>query len=207
MKRLADNYPQVVSCVFVPSRRIAPRTQRARLAMPRRIGCGMDPTIPPPAFRSRAGSYALNGWMYGGGFAQDNRPSDRNAIVKEGDTQSSSQTPVLAEGTWVDVWPQEKETPARNLLDGGTVLTMSVLTIARLGAGPKASYATVSPGAKLPGAINISFCVPASVSHDGTALQVRWNDHRHHRRRHLHDGQRGNGVCLREVIRPRSPQF
>jgi hypothetical protein len=137
MKRLADNYPQVVSCVFVPSRRIAPRTQRARLAMPRRIGCGMDPTIPPPAFRSRAGSYALNGWMYGGGFAQDNRPSDRNAIVKEGDIQSSSQTPVLAEGTWVDVWPQEKETPARNLLDGGTVLTMSVLTIARLGAVPK----------------------------------------------------------------------
>jgi prepilin-type processing-associated H-X9-DG protein len=165
MKRLADNYPQVGKLRFCPIAPYRAKNPKSPFGNATTAWVWDGPNDPTTGIPHWAGSYALNGWMYGGGFAQDNRPSDRNAFVKEGDIQSPSQTPVLAEGTWVDVWPQEKEAPARNLLDGGTVLTMSVLTIARHGAGPKASYATVSPGAKLPGAINISFC-------DGHVSQV-----------------------------------
>src|SRR5207244_639844 len=72
-----------------------------------------------------AGSYTLNGWMYGGGFSGANRPSDKKAFRREGDIVYPSTTPVFAEGNWVDVWPQENDKPSRNLLTGGDVVAMS----------------------------------------------------------------------------------
>ena len=107
-----------------------------------------------------AGSYTLNGWMYMGDFyvAGGNRPPDAQAFVKEGDIHYPSLTPIFSDGFWVDVWPQESDPPARNLLAGGPVAAISTITIARHGAGPLGSYANWPPGAKLPAAINLAFC-------------------------------------------------
>ncbi len=61
--------------------------------------------------------------MYQGDFwvAGGNRPLNANALVNEGDIHSPSLTPVFSDGYWVDVWPQEIDPPARNLLEGGPV--------------------------------------------------------------------------------------
>jgi prepilin-type N-terminal cleavage/methylation domain-containing protein len=105
-----------------------------------------------------AGSYTFNGWMYRGGFAGANRPSDTNAFLNEGDIWFPSLTPVFSDGYWLDVWPQESDPPARNLLAGGPVVAISVITIARHGDGPQPRFANWPPGAKLPAAINVAFC-------------------------------------------------
>jgi prepilin-type N-terminal cleavage/methylation domain-containing protein len=107
-----------------------------------------------------AGSYTFNGWMYRGDFyvAGGNRPSDANAFVKEGEISFPSQTSVFSDGYWLDVWPQESDPPARDLLAGGPVVAISTITIARHGAGPQPGYADWPPGAKLPAAINVVFC-------------------------------------------------
>jgi prepilin-type N-terminal cleavage/methylation domain-containing protein len=106
-----------------------------------------------------SGSYTFNGWMYKGDFyvAGGNRPSDTNAFVSDGDISFPSQTPVFSDGYWLDVWPQESDPPARNLLAGGPVVAISTITIARHGAGPQPGYADWPPGAGLPGAINVTF--------------------------------------------------
>ncbi len=107
-----------------------------------------------------AGSYTFNGWMYKGDFyvAGDNRPPDANAFVNEGDIQYPSQTPNFSDGYWLDVWPQESDPPARNLLAGGPVVAISTITIARHAAGPQPGFADWPPGDPLPGAINVAFC-------------------------------------------------
>ncbi len=58
----------------------------------------------------------------------------------------------------MDAWPRESDPPSRNLLQGGPVVAISVITIARHGAGPQAAFANVPAGTRLPGAINIAFC-------------------------------------------------
>lgn len=105
------------------------------------------------------GSYALNGWMYKGDWTiRDNRPATLNAFRTDGDITHPSSTPIFSDGMWVDAWPKETDTPARNLLEGATTLGfMSVLTISRHGAGPNPAYANIPPGGRLPGAINVAF--------------------------------------------------
>jgi prepilin-type N-terminal cleavage/methylation domain-containing protein/prepilin-type processing-associated H-X9-DG protein len=106
------------------------------------------------------GGYALNGWMYKGDWTvQDNRPSTTNAFRKEAEIVKPALTPIFCDGMWVDAWPKETDAPARNLLEGPTTLgSLSVITIARHGAGPNPAYRNVPPGSKLPGSINIGFC-------------------------------------------------
>ena len=116
----------------------------------------LDPQTQEPIW---TGSYALNGWMYKGDFyaAGGNRPLNANAFVKEGDIRFPTRTPVFSDGYWVDVWAQESDPPARNLLEGGPVAAISTITISRHGSGPNPAHANWPPGAKLPAAINIAF--------------------------------------------------
>ena len=157
MKSLIDNYANVRKVRLCPT---APYSKKKPYGTATTAWVWPDGTIDPltqePVW---TGSYALNGWMYKGDFyvAGGNRPLNANAFVKEGDIHYPSQTPVFSDGFWVDVWPQEFDPPARNLLEGGPVAAISTITIARHGAGPNAAYADWPPGAKLPAAINIAF--------------------------------------------------
>lgn len=106
------------------------------------------------------GSYTLNGWMYQPDYyvAGGNRPSPTGKVfINDANIHYPSRTPIFAEGNWVDVWPQEFDPPARNLLTGGPVVAISVITIARHGVGPQAGDANVRPNTPLPAAINIAF--------------------------------------------------
>lgn len=159
MRALIENYSQVDRIRICP---VAPWS-RKNLGM---VGSAktawswpsdsFDPKTHEPRW---TGSYALNGWMYKGDWSiSDNRPATLNAFRTDGDIAHSSSTPIFSDGMWVDAWPKETDTPARNLLEGATTLGfMSVLTISRHGAGPNPAYANVPPGARLPGAINIAF--------------------------------------------------
>jgi len=158
MKSLMDNYAAVAKARLCPvapySRQQPPPVGSATTAWvwP---GSAVDPTGVPVL----TGSYALNGWMYGGNWTvEDNRPSTGNAFRKESDIVKPAQTPVFCDGMWVDCWPQENQSPARNLLVGATTLgPISCITIARHGSGPIASAANMPIGSKLPAAINIAF--------------------------------------------------
>jgi prepilin-type N-terminal cleavage/methylation domain-containing protein len=163
MRSLIQNHANVAKVRFCPMAPYNPKRPSGGATTAWVWGSEIDPAAKEPKW---AGSYALNGWMYGGGFSGDNRPSDLNAFRKEGDIQHPDTTPVFADGYWVDVWPREIDPPARNLLEGGPVAAISVITLARHGAGPKAAYSNIPPGAKLPGVINIDFA-------DGHVSQVQ----------------------------------
>jgi prepilin-type N-terminal cleavage/methylation domain-containing protein len=155
MRSLANNYANVANARFCPA---APYNPRKRDGSATTAWVWAGPDDPITGIPQWAGSFTLNGWMYAGGFYGANRPSDAQAFKKEGDIQYPAQTPVFAEGNWVDCWPQETDAPARNLLEGGAVVAISVITIARHGAGPQSSFANIQPGAPLPAAINVGFC-------------------------------------------------
>jgi prepilin-type processing-associated H-X9-DG protein len=81
--------------------------------------------------------------------------------MTESGIQSPSQTPFFYDAVWVDSWPLETDTPARNLLTGGSTLQVGGgidrLTISRHGGKPASSAPTSAPpGSFLPGSIDIS---------------------------------------------------
>jgi prepilin-type N-terminal cleavage/methylation domain-containing protein/prepilin-type processing-associated H-X9-DG protein len=160
MQSLIQSYAQVASVRFCP---VAPYNRKKPSGSATTAWVWSGATDPVTGLPRWAGSYAFNGWMYHGDdfhlipFTGSNWRSPTNAFRKEGDIQHPSLTPAFADGNWVDVWPQENDKPSRNLLEGGDVVAMSVVTIARHGGGPKASYANIPPGAKLPAAINVAF--------------------------------------------------
>jgi prepilin-type N-terminal cleavage/methylation domain-containing protein/prepilin-type processing-associated H-X9-DG protein len=153
---LMDNYGHASNVRFCPVAPYDPQNPNGSATTAWVWGGPNDPATGIPQW---AGSYALNGWMYGGGFAQDNRPSDAQAFRKEGQIRYPTQTPVFADAMWLDCWPEETDLPARNLLKGGPVVQISVLTIARHGVGPRSSFANWPPPAvTLPGAVNLGYC-------------------------------------------------
>jgi prepilin-type N-terminal cleavage/methylation domain-containing protein/prepilin-type processing-associated H-X9-DG protein len=179
MKTLIDNYAQVAKVRLCP---VAPYDRKKPSGSATTAWVWSDAIDPASNMPRWTGSYAMNGWMYHGDdfqlipFSSGNRPSANNSFRKEGEIQNPSLTPVFADGNWVDAWPQEKDKPSRNLLEGGDVVAMSVLTIARHGGGPKASHANIPASAKLPGAINVGFA-------DGhvtlVPLENLWQQHWH----------------------------
>jgi prepilin-type N-terminal cleavage/methylation domain-containing protein len=123
------------------------------------------------------GSYAYNGFMYGAGdkdisgFRQDWIMPDPNAVVykKEDSFQKPVLTPVFCDSIWVDGWPQETDSPARNLITGqypGASIGRN--TIARHG-GCIRPAANVPIGAKMSGSVNLALG-------DGHAETVRLED-------------------------------
>ena len=108
-----------------------------------------------------AGSYALNGWMYAGDWPDGAGlfPSVKNAFRAENDISNPSSTPVFSDSMWVDAWPQEKDRPAPNLLEGDAGLNagLSRIVLARHGSGSMNVPRIIPTGSRLPGSINLSF--------------------------------------------------
>jgi len=109
------------------------------------------------------GSYAINGWFY-----DFNGPAKFGATghetwlyTKESSIQRPVMTPMFCDAVWVDLWPQETDTPARNLFTGdygtGGTTGMTRCTTPRHGNVSSAGAAprNVVAGQKLPGAIEI----------------------------------------------------
>jgi len=156
MQGLIQNYAQVDKIRICPT---APYNKKVPWGTARTAwvwSAEINPITGDPRW---TGSYGLNGWMYRGDWTvQDNRPPVANAFRNEADIRTPSQTPVFFDAMWVDAWPKETDPPARNLLEGATVLgSISCLTIARHGSGPGNVPKNLPPGTKLPAAINLSF--------------------------------------------------
>lgn len=119
------------------------------------------------------GSYALNGWMYAGDWPDGAGlfPKVKNAFRAEADVTSPSTTPVFCDAMWVDAWPQEKDRPAANVLEGDSGLNagMSRIVLARHGTGPISVPKVLPKGARLPGSINLVF----ADGHSGPTLNER----------------------------------
>jgi len=89
------------------------------------------------------GSYAYNGWLYSGTIPVQGlvgTPSDWK-YSSEASIRKPTETPVLADGMWIDGWPAETKGPAKNLYDGngGSELGFGRFTIARHGGSPATS--------------------------------------------------------------------
>ena len=67
--------------------------------------------VPGTTIPRWTGSYALNGWMYAGGWNVAALPPTTDAFRKEADIQKPSQTPVFCDSIFVDVAPGNR--PAR----------------------------------------------------------------------------------------------
>ena len=126
----------------------------------------------PNGTRQYRGSYMFNGWLYSDKVIRGDVPNaDRYPFGKEAGIQNPSLTPVFADSIWVDAWPYETDTPARNLFTGQyQPAGMARQTIARHASGNIPQ--NVQPGQKLPGGINVVFA-------DGHAELVKldnlWN--------------------------------
>jgi prepilin-type N-terminal cleavage/methylation domain-containing protein/prepilin-type processing-associated H-X9-DG protein len=98
------------------------------------------------------GTYGINGWCY-----SEASPTKEN-YQKEAAITVPSKTPYFSDSNWVDGWPQETDTPARNLYSGGDGNSMERLTMARHGGrGPASAPRDVPAGSPLVGRINIGF--------------------------------------------------
>jgi prepilin-type N-terminal cleavage/methylation domain-containing protein/prepilin-type processing-associated H-X9-DG protein len=139
-------------------------------------GSEIDPATREPKW---IGSYALNGWMYGGDWpdAQGLFPSVKNAFRTEGDLTYPSRSPVFCDAMWVDAWPQAKNGRAANIMmgDSGLNAGMSRIAIARH-VRPSAMPKTLPKGSRLPGSINLLF----SDGHaEGASLMRLWDFYWH----------------------------
>lgn len=102
-----------------------------------------------------AGSYAINGWCY-----SDNPTGPAKYVYEKiNHVPYPVQTPFFSDSAWVDGWPLETDTPARNLYSGAdTASGLDRVTLARhgykaAGAAPR----SVPAGTPLVGAITIGY--------------------------------------------------
>lgn len=112
------------------------------------------------------GSYAVNGWFYWGDPPY--LPHDPNKeFRRESAVRVPSRTSIFADSIWIFASPCASDLPSRDLVEGGNAYGMQRVTIARHGSiNPKNAPRNLSPGAPLPGSINIEF-------YDGHAESVR----------------------------------
>src|SRR6266567_3790694 len=108
-----------------------------------------------------SGSYGYNGYLYSDAkFSEPGDPRQQQLFTSESAVQKPVLTPVFFDENWVDVWPEETDRPYANLYTGQpldvSINHMGRCTIARHGSR-SASRAprNVSPGEKMPGAINM----------------------------------------------------
>ena len=127
------------------------------------------------------GSYALNGWLYAGGWEGSGiiPASPLLAFMKETSVTKPSQTPVFGDSVWVDVWPLPTDKPAANLQLGrvsGSGGDLGRLTIPRHGSRPSPLPTSFPPSQKLPGAINMTmFDGHSEVVKLENLWQLYWN--------------------------------
>ena len=126
------------------------------------------------------GSYCLNGWLYSnlvnahGALPAVDQPA---VFQKESAITQPSQTPVFADGNWVDAWPRTNDPPPANLYLGAHLSgfngPLGRMLIARHGSLPAARAPTnFDTEQRLPGAINLA-CFDGHV--EFTKLENLWN--------------------------------
>jgi prepilin-type N-terminal cleavage/methylation domain-containing protein len=104
------------------------------------------------------GSYGFNSWLYSSAWWA--RGQKQFLFQAEANIQRPAATPVFADENWEDGGPLEGDPPGRNLYAGtplwNRVDHMSRFTISRHGGvRPASAPRSLSPGSKLPGAINV----------------------------------------------------
>jgi len=167
--QLQTNYNQTAQCRICPATKDASGTSWKQPAHAGLAGFGVadytwDWIYGTPSYH---GSYGLNGWCYL--TAND---SSGNYYNKESAVTSTTKTPYFSDSVWVDGWPLEADTPARNLYTGADNDGMQRLTIARHGGlGAAAAPQNVPAGAPLVGGINIGF---ADAHVQAVKLQNLW---------------------------------
>jgi len=168
MKALIDRYASVDQLRLCPAAIYNPKVPAGQgtVAAAWVWGTALRPGTKQPLW---TGSYALNGWMYGGDWPdlQGGFPSVKNAFRAETDISQPSQTPTFSDSVWVDCWPQEKDKPAANILQGDTSLNagLSRVAVPRHGTGPSGVPKSLPAKTRLPGSINL-------VYYDGHASLV-----------------------------------
>jgi prepilin-type N-terminal cleavage/methylation domain-containing protein/prepilin-type processing-associated H-X9-DG protein len=132
---------------------------------------GAEPTELRPRFR--AGSYAFNGWLTGGGLSSPDEPSQPGVVVvgsspkaspfyeTEGQIQHPSETPILADGSTVMTFPSANDDPPYDLVDGYnselTQVMMAQVALPRHGTRPSSLPRPWSASVPLPGKVNVAF--------------------------------------------------
>ena len=162
MKTLIANYANVAKVRLCPLAPYDPKTAgylgTATAAWVWPNSAEIDPVTRQPIW---IGSYALNGWMYSGGWNEaPPMPSSTNAFRSEAQIRFPTTTPLFCDGIFLDLWAQATDKPAPNLLTGAPTSSsggLSCITIARHGSGPQSVITTRPKGAKLPGAINLCY--------------------------------------------------
>jgi prepilin-type N-terminal cleavage/methylation domain-containing protein len=115
------------------------------------------------------GSYAFNGWLYGGMYTAVETAGlpESYKYTSESAIKNHSNTPMFADAMWIDGWPAETEGPSKDLYNGNGATQMGRFTIGRHG-GTAAANAprNITASTGLPGGINTVFS-------DGHASSVR----------------------------------
>lgn len=103
------------------------------------------------------GSYAMNGWLYVDNASLGLPP--QKLFDRESTVESPVQTPAFGDAMWVDAWPEETDTPARNLYEGdGPDGGLGRYMVARHGSNsPKSAPRSVPAGQKMVGADDLVF--------------------------------------------------
>ncbi|MCU0772515.1 MAG: prepilin-type N-terminal cleavage/methylation domain-containing protein [Verrucomicrobia bacterium] len=104
------------------------------------------------------GSYALNGWMYAGGWQQYGLSADESkAFKKESQVRRPTETPTFSDSVWPDLWPLATDRPTGNLQEGAVVTGQSMgrIMIARHGNRPSSVPTAYPTTQELPGAVNM----------------------------------------------------
>jgi prepilin-type N-terminal cleavage/methylation domain-containing protein/prepilin-type processing-associated H-X9-DG protein len=144
--RLQANYSQTQASRFCPA---APEQR----IYSQGLGTAERPWGYPVRYQ---GSYGINGWCYSA--AGETGQSPQHFYNKETAVSLPSQTPYFSDSIWVDGWPEESDTPARDLYTGGNANTMQRVTIARHGLNSAArAPRNVPAGTPLVGKIHVGF--------------------------------------------------
>jgi prepilin-type N-terminal cleavage/methylation domain-containing protein/prepilin-type processing-associated H-X9-DG protein len=113
-----------------------------------------------PYTNSYEGSFAYNGWLYGGTYSTSDLLGTPPAWKYKGESSilRPSNTPVFGDAMWIDGWPREAEGPSKDLYNGNGSADMGRFTIARHGGlSPQGAPRALTSSVGLPGAVNIAF--------------------------------------------------
>jgi prepilin-type processing-associated H-X9-DG protein len=127
--------------------------------------------------RKFSGSYAINAWLYNGGwnasYTRAPAPVDQWAFKKISNVKHASSTPFFVDCPWVDLFPNEDDPPVSDLYTAGGTANPGGLNrvfMPRHGwKTPKQAPRNFNIANKAPGAVNIGFV-------DGHAEMVRIED-------------------------------
>jgi prepilin-type N-terminal cleavage/methylation domain-containing protein/prepilin-type processing-associated H-X9-DG protein len=104
------------------------------------------------------GSYAINGWQYSDSVYNPPSQPPYGGMYFTGDSSfvAPTVTPVFMDGNWPDIWPQIDFQPPTDLYN--PMITCPGAGLSRIcDARHRLMRGTVSPGDRLPSAINMSY--------------------------------------------------